>query len=118
MSTLVIGRDTYRVVDLGTLSGAALPQLPVVLRVILENVARTQSGADRAAGIAAILGWIERGTSEAEIPVQPGRVLMHDTTSTPALVDIAAMRDALAERGIDPSKLSPRLPVDVSGDHS
>jgi aconitate hydratase len=118
MSTLVIGPETYRVVDLHALAGASLPRLPIVLRLMLENVARTQAGADRAAGIAAILAWAERGTSEAEIPVQPGRVLMHDTTSTPALVDIAGMRDALAEAGIDPSKLSPTLPVDVSVDHS
>ena len=118
MSTLLVGAHAYRVVDLPALAGPALPRLPVVLRLLLENVARTQSGADRAAGIAAILAWADRGTSEAEVPVQPGRVLMHDTTSTPALVDIAAMRDALAERGIDPSTLSPSLPVDVSVDHS
>ena len=48
----------------------------------------------------------------------PGRVLMHDTTCVPALVDIAAMRDALAEAGGDPARLNPVLPVDVSVDHS
>jgi aconitate hydratase len=92
--------------------------LPVVLRILLENVARTQTGADREASIAAIHAWLETGTSEAEIPVQPCRVLMHDTTATPALVDVAALRDAVAEEGGDPASLSPRLPVDISVDHS
>jgi aconitate hydratase len=49
------------------------------------------------------LDWLDTGSSEAEIAFQPSRVLMHDTTSTPALVDIAAMRNALAEAGVDPN---------------
>jgi aconitate hydratase len=106
-----------RFIDLPALD-PAVARLPVVLRILLENVARTQSGAQREASIRAIVDWEKRGTSEAEIEVLPGRVLMHDTTSTPALVDIAAMRDSLAEHGLDPSSLSPVLPVDVSVDHS
>ena len=74
--------------------------------------------AERAATVAALFDWLRDGASEAEIAFQPGRVLMHDTTSTPALVDIAAMRDALAEAGADPALLNPTLPVDVSVDHS
>jgi aconitate hydratase len=96
----------------------AVARLPVVLRILLENVARTQSGEERDAAMRAIVEWEKTGTSEAEILVQPVRVLMHDTTSTPALVDIAAMRDSLAEHGLDPATLSPVLPVDVSVDHS
>jgi aconitate hydratase len=95
-----------------------LARLPVVLRILLENVARTQSGAEREASIRALSDWTAHGTSQAEIEVQPVRVLMHDTTSTPALVDIAAMRDSLAEHGLDPAALNPVLPVDVSVDHS
>ncbi|KAG0955598.1 hypothetical protein G6F31_012844 [Rhizopus arrhizus] len=75
-------------------------------------------GDERDAAVNALFGWLAHGTSEAEIAFQPGRVLMHDTTSTPALVDIAAMRDALAEAGVDPAVLNPVLPVDVSVDHS
>jgi aconitate hydratase len=107
-----------RFIDLPALFGARLQELPTVLRLLLENVLRHQQGAEREAAVAAIFGWLERGTSEAEIAFQPGRVLMHDTTSTPALVDIAAMRDALAEAGIAPAVLNPGLPVDVSVDHS
>lgn len=106
------------VVDLSRLLGTQLQRLPVVLRLLLENVLRHTEGDEQAAAVKAILDWLDTGTSEAEIPYQPGRVLMHDTTSTPALVDIAAMRDALSEAGIDPLVLNPTLPVDVSVDHS
>ena len=109
---------TYHLVDLPALFGERLRELPVVLRLLLENSIRHGSGKERDASVAAIFAWLERGTSEAEIAFQPGRVLMHDTTSTPALVDIAAMRDALAEAGWDPTALNPGLPVDVSVDHS
>ena len=106
-----------RYIDVAALD-LSVARLPVVLRLLLENVARTQSGDEREAAIRAIVDWLDDGTSEAEIQVQPVRVLMHDTTSTPALVDIAAMRDSLAEHGLDPSSLNPVLPVDVSVDHS
>ncbi|OFA08621.1 aconitate hydratase AcnA [Duganella phyllosphaerae] len=108
----------YQVVDLPALLGDDLHRLPVVLRLLLENLVRNTAGSERDAGVAAIKQWLATGTSEAEIAFQPGRVLMHDTTSTPALVDIAAMRDALAEAGHEPALLDPGLPVDVSVDHS
>jgi len=111
------GAFIHRFIDVPAL-GPAVARLPVVLRILLENVARTQEGEEREAAIRAILDWEARGTSEAEIEVQPVRVLMHDTTSTPALVDIAAMRDSLAEHGIDPRSLNPVLHVDASVDHS
>ena len=107
-----------RFVDLPALFAHRHLQLPHVLRLLLENVVRCMRGAERRAAVAAVFDWLERGSSEAEIEFQPGRVLMHDTTSTPALVDIAAMRDALAEAGVDPTRLNPVLPVDVSVDHS
>ena len=108
----------YTCPDLPAHYGADYFRLPVVLRLLLENALRNMQGAERAAAVAALFGWLAQGTSESEIAFQPGRVLMHDTTSTPALVDIAAMRDALAEAGVDPSILNPVLPVDVSVDHS
>ena len=73
---------------------------------------------ERDQAVSAMLDWLQTGKSEHEIAFQPGRVLMHDTTSTPALVDVAAMRDALSEAGMDPALLNPVLPVDVSVDHS
>lgn len=115
---LTVGSETFQCVDLVERFGAPLHRLPVVLRLLLENIARETEGAERATAEAAVLAWLDSGRSEAEVPYQPGRVLMHDTTSTPALVDIAAMRDALAEAGVDPRVLNPVLPVDVSVDHS
>ena len=115
---LSVGGASYRFVDLPALFGARLRSLPVVLRLLLENVVRNTEGSERDSAVDAIFAWLEQGASEAEIAFHPGRVLMHDTTSTPALVDVAAMRDALAEEGIDPAVLNPMLPVDVSVDHS
>lgn len=105
-------------IDLPGLFGTRLLRVPIVLRLLLENVVRCMHGAERRDAVTELFAWMERGSSEAEIEFQPGRVLMHDTTSTPALVDIAAMRDALAEAGVAPTRLNPLLPVDVSVDHS
>lgn len=108
----------YKLVDLPSQFGDLYLRLPVVMRLLLENVIRNMLGQERQQAIQGIFNWLQTGTSQAEIAFQPGRVLMHDTTSTPALVDIAAMRNALAEAGIDPVLLNPGLPVDVSVDHS
>ena len=110
--------ELLHAVDLPALFGPRLARLPVVLRLLLENAVRNMRGAEREAAVNALLAWLDTGSSTAEIAFQPGRVLMHDTTSTPALVDIAGMRDALAEAGVDPAALNPGLPVDVSVDHS
>jgi aconitate hydratase len=118
ISTMAVQGVPYQHVNLSALLGPTLTRLPHVLRVLLENVVRTTQGAEQQAHVEHLLQWLDHATSEAEIPFQPGRVLMHDTTSTPALVDIAGMRDALAEAGVDPAVLSPTLPVDVSVDHS
>jgi aconitate hydratase len=115
---IAVGDQSFNAVNLQALCGDKLTRLPVVLRLLLENVARNMQGEERNSAIDALLSWVESGTSEAEIAFQPGRVLMHDTTSTPALVDLAAMRSTLAEAGIDPSSLNSSLPVDVSIDHS
>jgi aconitate hydratase len=108
----------FQVSDLAALAGGELQRMPVVLRLLLENIGRTMQGAERERALAALRTWLGDHSSDAEIDVLPGRVLMHDTTSTPALVDIAAMRDAVAEAGGDPRSLSPLLPVQVSVDHS
>lgn len=106
----------YRIADLPAFAGSNLDRMPWVHRVLLENVLRHQS--EDTAAASAILSWLARGSSHSEIPFHPGRVLMHDTTCVPALVDIAALRSALAEAGRDPAQLNPVLPVDVSVDHS
>lgn len=115
---LTVGQERYWFIDLPAVCAEHLEQLPVVLRLMLENVVRNTEGAERDTYVQAFFDWLESGSSEAEIAFRPARVLMHDTTSTPALVDIAAMRDELAEAGANPSLLNPMLPVDVSIDHS
>jgi aconitate hydratase len=116
---LLHGRfGTRRHVDLPALAGEALPRLPWCLRVLLENLARCAEPDAAEAGRAALLAWLVTGRSEAEIPFAPGRILMHDTTCGPALVDIAAMRDVLAAAGGDPRRLNPAVPVATSTDHS
>lgn len=107
----------YEVIDVAAEAGENLARMPYIHRILLENVIRT--GGDDAAGARkAIVDWLDTGESDVEIPFLPNRVLMHDTTCGPALVDIAGMRSALAEAGGDPSLLNPVVPVDVSTDHS
>ena len=115
---LTLQGQTHAVANLRAVCGAQFGHLPVVLRLLMENAIRHMQGEERVQAVQAILAWLETGSSEQEIAFQPGRVLMHDTTSTPALVDVAAMRDALAEAGVDPTVLNPGLQVDVSVDHS
>src|SRR5262245_4474861 len=114
---LTSGATRYRIVDLPAAGGDRVEQLPYIHRILLENVLRT-CGPDAPRATDAIFAWLASGRSEQEIPFLPGRVLMHDTTCGPALVDIAGMRSALAEAGGDPGELNPVLPVDVSTDHS
>lgn len=111
-------QGAVRFIDLDALLGTDLARLPHVLRILLENAVRNEPASAWPAHVAAIQKWIETGSSLHEIPFLPGRIMMHDTTCGPALVDIAAMRDVLAENGVDPSRLQPKIPVDVSTDHS
>ncbi|MFI8527612.1 aconitate hydratase AcnA [Promicromonospora sukumoe] len=119
-STLLIGQRTREAVhvDLPAVLGEEGCRLPVVLRLLAENIARRSAPAERARALAAIRDWVRTRTSTAEVEFWPSRVLMHDTTSTPALVDIAALRDAVAAQGGDARLLNPVLPVEVSIDHS
>jgi aconitate hydratase len=116
--SLCVGGRELRIADVAAERPEEFAQWPVVLRLLAENAARTMAGAERERALASLGRWLERRSSEEEISFLPGRVLMHDTTSTPALVDIAAMRNAVAEVGGDPAALNPLLPVEVSVDHS
>jgi len=115
LNTLLAG-ESRELADLVGCAGEKLDRLPWVLRILLENTLRHDPGDPATAH--SILAWLENGTSTAEIPFFPGRLLMHDTTCVPALVDIAAMRSELSEAGHDPAQLNPQLPIDVSVDHS
>jgi len=110
--------SAYTATDLMAVLGADFSRLPVVLRLLAENTLRCSTPVESARTIANLRGWLTARTSEEELEYWPHRVLMHDTTSTPALVDIAGMRDTLAEAGVDPAVLNPTLQVEVSVDHS
>ena len=116
--TIQTAQGSVRHVDLDALLGADLCRLPHVLRILAENAVRNEPASAWPTHVAAIRAWLGAGTSLHEIPFLPGRIMMHDTTCGPALVDIAAMRDVLTENGVDPSRLQPKIPVDVSTDHS
>jgi aconitate hydratase len=106
---------TNHTISLPDVAGTRLPRLPYALRILLENVARNVGEGEQ---VRSILEWLENRTSQEEIPFQPARLLMHDTTCGPALADIAGMRHSLAALGCDPSVLNPEIPIDVSVDHS
>ncbi|MFN4008621.1 MAG: aconitate hydratase AcnA [Pannonibacter sp.] len=98
---------------------AGVSRLPASLKVVLENLLRFEDGRTvKANDIRAIATWLSTRTSEHEISYRPARVLMQDFTGVPAVVDLAAMRDAAVKLGGDPKKVNPLVPVDLVIDHS
>ncbi|MDP1730189.1 MAG: aconitate hydratase AcnA [Devosia sp.] len=96
-----------------------ISRLPNSMKVVLENLLRFEDGVTvTRADILAIAEWLATRTSEHEISYRPARVLMQDFTGVPAVVDLAAMRDATAALGADPQKINPLVPVDLVIDHS
>ncbi len=96
-----------------------LQRLPMSLKVLLENLLRWEDGKTvTSADLAALADWLKNRTSDREIQYRPARVLMQDFTGVPAVVDLAAMRDAMAKAGGDPQRINPLSPVDLVIDHS
>src|SRR6201996_5486818 len=96
-----------------------LSRLPFSLRVLLENLLRSEDGRSVTTDdIKAIGKWLKDKTSDREIAYRPTRVLMQDFTGVPAVVDLAAMRDAMSKAGGDPELINPLSPVDLVIDHS
>jgi aconitate hydratase len=95
-------------------------RLPFSMKVLLENLLRNEDGRSVTRdAIQAVASWLtDRGTAGVEIAYRPARVLMQDFTGVPAVVDLAAMRDAMASLGGDPQKINPLVPVDLVIDHS
>jgi aconitate hydratase len=94
-------------------------RLPFSLKVLLENLLRTEgNGSVTAADIEALASWDARAQPSKEIAFTPARVLMQDFTGVPAVVDLAAMRDAMAEMGGDPARINPLAPAELVIDHS
>ncbi|HVM29585.1 MAG TPA: aconitate hydratase AcnA [Candidatus Limnocylindrales bacterium] len=96
-----------------------LARLPMTVKVLLENVLRNAGrGVVTEAEVRALAAWQPGHGAEAEVPFMPARVLLQDFTGVPAVVDLAAMRDAMAELGGDPALINPLVPADLVIDHS
>ena len=96
-----------------------IARLPFSLKVLLENLLRHEDGRTVTADdIGAVADWLKERRSTREIAFRPARVLMQDFTGVPAVVDLAAMRDATNSLGGDPRKINPQVPVDLVIDHS
>ncbi len=99
--------------------GTDFSKLPLSIRILIENLLRNEDGKFiSSAHIEALSRWSPDPDKTGEIPYMPARVLMQDFTGVPAVVDLAAMRDALARLGGDPEKINPRIPVHLVVDHS
>src|SRR5215218_6793786 len=119
-STLQVSGREYEIHRLDALqSKYDVARLPYSLKVLLENCLRLEDGfAVTADDIETIATWDAKAEPSKEIPFQPARVLMQDFTGVPAVVDLAAMRDAMEELGSDAAKINPLVPVDLVIDHS
>ncbi len=120
--TLQVGSKTYAYFSLPTAERNGLKgisRLPFSMKVLLENLLRNEDGRTVTKDdIKAFAEWLKTKTSEHEFAFRPARVLMQDFTGVPAVVDLAAMRDAMKELGGDPKKINPQVPVDLVIDHS
>jgi aconitate hydratase len=109
--------DHYRLEALGGLIDLA--RAPVTLRILLENVLRHAGGGlVRGEDVETLAAWRPGAPAEAEIPFMPSRVILQDFTGVPAVVDLAVMRDAMADLGGDPARVNPLVPADLVIDHS
>ena len=117
---LEVGRRRFEIFRLDALqSRFDVARLPFSLKILLENLLRTEgNGGVEAADIEALAGWDATAEPTQEIAFTPARVLMQDFTGVPAIVDLAAMRDAMGAMGGDPAQINPLVPVELVIDHS
>jgi aconitate hydratase len=116
-STLQVGDETYEIFRLDQVEGSA--RLPYSLKVLLENLLRTEDGANITADhIRALAGWDSQAQPSREIQFTPARVIMQDFTGVPCVVDLATMREAVKELGGDAARINPLAPAELVIDHS
>ncbi|MFF9061139.1 aconitate hydratase [Streptomyces sp. NPDC014882] len=116
-STLQVGDESYEIFRLDKVEGSA--RLPYSLKVLLENLLRTEDGANITADHIRALGtWDSQAQPSQEIQFTPARVIMQDFTGVPCVVDLATMREAVKELGGDPDKINPLSPAEMVIDHS
>jgi aconitate hydratase len=121
-TTLAVAGREYQIYSLRTLEAAGkctVARLPFSLKIVLENLLRNEDGRFvKPAAIEAVADWNPKSKDEKEISLMPARVVMQDFTGVPAIVDLAAMRDAMRALGGDPKKINPLLPAELVIDHS
>ena len=120
-STLKVGSQSYDYFSIPKLEekGLKVKRLPFALKILLENVLRNEDGFScQKKDIESISNWDSKANPSNEIPYTPARVLLQDFTGVPAVVDLAAMRDAIKEMGGNPEKINPLLPAELVIDHS
>jgi aconitate hydratase len=120
-ATLTVGERTYEYFPVAKTGRGDLARLPYTVKVLLENLLRgatTQPDLVRSDDVRALASWDPSAPGEAELPFMPARVILQDFTGVPCVVDLAAMRDAIAEMGGDPSRINPLVPADLVIDHS
>src|SRR5580765_4451106 len=120
-ATLKVGGGSFEIHRLDALEKRGLPvaRLPYSLKILLENLLRLEDGrVVRAEDVEKLARWDATKTPDEEIAFMPARVLMQDFTGVPAVVDLAAMRDAMVQMGGDPKKVNPLLPAELVIDHS
>ncbi|MBC9926737.1 MULTISPECIES: aconitate hydratase AcnA [unclassified Leucobacter] len=116
-STLSVGANNYEIFRIDQVPGSE--RLPYSLKVLLENLLRTEDGANvTKAHIEALGGWDPNAQPDTEIQFTPARVIMQDFTGVPCVVDLATMREAMADLGGDPEKINPLAPAEMVIDHS
>jgi aconitate hydratase len=116
---LHVGDRDYTFYRLAKSGATDLARMPMTVKVLLENTLRNAGrGAVREQECMTLASWRPKAAIEAEIPFMPARVLMQDFTGVPAVVDLAALRDAMADIGGDPAKVEPLVPADLVIDHS
>ena len=116
-STLRVGDESYEIFRLDKVAGS--DRLPYSLKVLLENLLRTEDGANITADhIRALAGWDAGAQPSQEIQFTPARVIMQDFTGVPCVVDLATMREAVRELGGDPARINPLAPAELVIDHS
>ncbi|MBD7981934.1 aconitate hydratase AcnA [Oerskovia merdavium] len=115
--TLEVGENSYEIFRLSAVEGAE--RLPYSLKILAENLLRTEDGANITADhVRAIAAWDPDAQPDTEIQFTPGRVIMQDFTGVPCVVDLATMREAVADLGGDPSRINPLAPAEMVIDHS
>ena len=111
--------ELYGIETAAAALGLELARLPITLRILLENLLRNEDGRNvTREQIEAFAAWDPNATPDREVAFTPARVLLQDFTGVPCIVDLAAMRDAMAELGGDPQRINPVQPVDLVIDHS